>query len=340
MSDKKEKSTGAQIGEAIQRVREFGEKKDLPEETIKDFIKSDIEEIREGEEKDSTEEWLESQVAGNGDAISLSQTMSQEGFIEFAGDVVRNVVRGRKPSEFDMNQGNAVDTINRTYANPTWVAKRRLVKGEPTILNVGSMLVGDWRAEMRKVVTAATACWGSNVSVLSAVIAKAKPTIDFLDSGSWDDPAKIDAFYEGKYKAAPLTADFKDWTYKAADPQTAKVPTLDAEGVVEAAKTIILLRDILKQTPFQKLGWTDLFYRPLQQGSRAQKWTGEDPLWNNIQEKYGDTKPMWRLEDMVENLAGCQHHVEYDWHTESDVGTYEIYNYIRALIQLIDASVK
>lgn len=69
MSDKKEKSTGAEIGETIARVREFGEKNDLPEETIKDFIKSDIEEIREedAEEKTSTEVWLGNQAMGSGE---------------------------------------------------------------------------------------------------------------------------------------------------------------------------------------------------------------------------------------------------------------------------------
>jgi hypothetical protein len=68
MSDKEEKSKGAKIGEAIQRVREFGEEKDLPEETIKDFIKSDIEEIREeDDEKPSTEVWLGNQPMGSGE---------------------------------------------------------------------------------------------------------------------------------------------------------------------------------------------------------------------------------------------------------------------------------
>lgn len=69
MSEDK-KSVGAEIGEAISRVREFGEKKDLPEETIKDFIKSDIEEIREDAEEDkksSVESWLDCQPAGTDD---------------------------------------------------------------------------------------------------------------------------------------------------------------------------------------------------------------------------------------------------------------------------------
>lgn len=330
----KEKDPKA-VGDDIQQIREFGESKDMPEETIDGMIKTKL-----SEETNSLEEWLSQTVAGTADQSSMEQLVSQEGFLEFAGDIIRNATKGKKPSEFDMNAGNAADTINRTYANPAWVAKRRIVKGEPTILNVGSMLVGDWKAEMKKVVQAAQACWQTNTPILSGIIAKAKPTVDFLDSGAWDDPAKIETFYTTKFKEAPNSVTFKDWTYKAQDPATAKVPTLDAAGVVEAAKTVMLLRDVLKQTPFQKLGWHDLWYRKAVNGRQATKWTGEDPEWNKIQEKYGDTKPFWRLQEMVENLSGCQEHIEYDWHTEGDVGVYEIYCYIRALIRLIDESVK
>jgi hypothetical protein len=51
MSDNDKKSD---IGDDIKRIREFGEKKDLPEETINDFIADEFKDLKE-EKKASTE---------------------------------------------------------------------------------------------------------------------------------------------------------------------------------------------------------------------------------------------------------------------------------------------
>lgn len=326
-----------EIGEDIERIRKFAEDKDLPEETINSMISSEFK-----EEKSSVEEWLAQTVAGTADKTSMEQIVSQEGFLEFAGDVIRNATKGKKPSEFDISNDSqhGADTINRTYANPAWVAKRRMVKGEPTILNIGSVLVGDWKGEMKKVVQAAQACWQSNTPILTGLLNKAKPIIAFLDSEAWKDPAKIKDFYDNKWSELPLQVTFKDWTYKSKDPTTAKVPTLNAEGVVEAAKTVLLLRDILKQSPFKKAGWFEMFHRAAVGGVNNAKWEGSDPIYNNMEEKYGDTEPFWHIQNITENLVGFREHIEYDWHTETETGSYEIYNYIRALVRLIDESVK
>jgi hypothetical protein len=55
MSDNDNKSD---IGDDIKRIREFGEKKDLPEETINDFIADEFKDLKEEKEKKTSTESL------------------------------------------------------------------------------------------------------------------------------------------------------------------------------------------------------------------------------------------------------------------------------------------
>ncbi len=64
----KEKDDAKDVGEDISRIREFAEKKGLPEDTIDAFIKD---ELKEHAEKSSTEQWLERQAPGSGDIILI-----------------------------------------------------------------------------------------------------------------------------------------------------------------------------------------------------------------------------------------------------------------------------
>lgn len=334
MSDKEKDPK--EVGDNIQRIREFGESKDMPEETIDSMIASEFE-----DEKSSTEEWLMQTVAGTADKTSLQQMVSAEGFMEYAGDVIRNMTKGKKPSEFELgNSVKADDTIAKTYANPEWVAQRRLLKGEYTVAQ-GSILLGDYAKEIPRIIQMAEANWAVNTPVLQALANKAKPYLAFLGGNDWKDPAKIDAF-DNKAPALPDNYRFKNVSEKF-DPQTVKVPALTAEGVVAAAKLVLQLRAAAAspKRPFAAVGWEDMFVRKVDRGFWVDKYTNNDPVYQAMEKHYsGDKKTWWRLQYICEEVSTFNEGVQYAWSSETRTGLYEIYTYTRALIRLIDASVK
>lgn len=332
----KEKESPKDVGDDIKRIREFGEKKDLPEETINGFIKAEL-----SEEEASVEDWLAQTVAGTADKTTLEQMVSSEGFMEYAGDVIRNMTKGKKPSEFELgNSVKADDTIAKTYANPAWVAQRRLLTGEYTVAQ-GSVLLGDYAKEIPQVIQMAEANWALNTPVLQALANKAKPYLAFLGGNDWKDPAKIDAF-DTKSPALPENYKFKSVSNKF-DPQTVKVPALTAEGVVAAARLVLQLRAAAAspKRPFAAVGWEDMFVRKVDRGFSVDKYTSNDPVYQAMEKHYsGDKKTWWRLQYICEEISNFNEGVQYAWSSETRTGLYEIYTYTRALIRLIDASVK
>jgi len=56
-----------ELGATIKQVREFGEDKDLPEDTIDDFVASAIQKHRE---QSAVECWLSKQQPGNGELVT------------------------------------------------------------------------------------------------------------------------------------------------------------------------------------------------------------------------------------------------------------------------------
>ncbi|MND81472.1 hypothetical protein D3C81_318970 [compost metagenome] len=341
MSEEK-KNVGAEIGETIARVREFGEKKDLPEETIKDFIKADIEEIREDAEDDkksSVEDWLEMAGMGSDDQITpLGETLSNEGFMEAAGDVLRNIVRGNKPKLANMNMPSTMADVKRTYGSLAWVKSRRLVSTEITVKG-GNLLQGNPSTNITKLIQAMKVASDKNKTIITKLLAECKPYMDFLSGNDWKDPAKVKAF-TSTHHGLPERADFVDivWNMK---PEDAKLPTLDAAGVVHAAGLIEQLTAVYYGSPlnpFKATSWYDVMYA---KNSSEHAWSNKDPRHAEMAKHYAkDKDTMSDLEQIADNLATFCYGVEYDWSANSRNGGYETGMMLRGLIQLIDATVK
>jgi hypothetical protein len=338
-----EKNVGAEIGEAIKRVREFGEKKDLPEETIKDFIKSDIEEIREDHEDDkksSTEDWLEMVGMGSDDQIApLGETLSNEGFMDAAGDVLRNVMRGKKPQLSDMNMPSKMEEIKRTYGNLSWVKSRRLIPGD-VMVKGGNLLQGDSAATVAKLIQAMKVCSDKNKPIINKLLAQVKPYLDLFTSSSWKDPEMVRVVRAKNNAAVPDGADFVDMVW-ALEPADARLPHLDAEGVVKAAGLIQQLTTVYygsPMNPFKDTSWyTDMYT----QGSADRAWTEKDPrVVAMIKFHVKDQDTVDEIGRMADDLSTFSYGIEYDWSANTSNGGYEIGLMLRGLIHLIDASVK
>jgi hypothetical protein len=149
--------------------------------------------------------------------------------------------------------------------------------------------------------------------------------------------AKVDAL-----PALPQGATFKELPDRDFDSADVKLTALTAEGVVQAAKLILALRDAADGVgdPFKESGWDDIFYIDIGRNT-VRAFTEEDPRWKQMEQHYAkDRDTLQTLGAICENLATYGYGVEYDWSSNSNNGYYEIYSYIRALVQYIDASVK
>lgn len=329
-----------EIGDDIERIREFGEKKDLPEETINSMIASEFK-----EEKSSVEEWLTQTVAGNGEQTSLEQIVSQEGFMEAAGDVLRNMIKGKKPDFNNMGSETTHDNIKRTYANLPWVKSRRLVTGEVSV-PTGSILQGDFKADINKLLAAVKATCQANVGIVNKLLQDANPHIQLLTTDAWKDPKKVQVVDE-KAKPLPEGCDFKNIAFKDLQANPAKLPALNAEQVVEVANLILTIRSVYYggANPFKGSKWDDIFNVKVGgvggMSRYEQAFSNKDPRYKVMEKHYEDDNDTWAtLAGICEAFCVMGYGCEYDWSTNSEHGGWEMSLYLKALVGWIDGSVK
>lgn len=330
-----EDKDSSKLGEEISRVREFAEDKGLDEETVDDFVKNAIDKHEEA----SVESWLDRQHAGSGDVVSI------EGFLEAAGDVIRNIVRGKKPTFKGLEFKDNSDRIKNTYGNLRWVNSRRLLTGQVKITN-GSLLQGDVGKSINKLIHDAKAVMAKDVVVVQKLLKQAQPLIDLLSGSDWKDPIKVSAFYD-KYQTLPYKAEFYDIPDQP-EPTDVTVERLAAQGVVDATNLIFDIRSVYyggELNPFSKVDWYNIFYVKVRSANGfnvSETAFGEDdPRFQEMKKHYAGDQHTWHmLYEMCGDLRSFGYGVEYDWSTNSEHGSYELSLYMKALIAHIDASVK
>lgn len=327
MTDKKEDKPT--YGDVADRIRGFADKAGLDDETVNDMVQSELKEETSKECFDPTLNFLSKSMAGSDDKVSM------EGFMTMVGDVVRNITKGKKPN---LNLRKSVpdfSVIERTYANPQWVAQRRIV-GQPVKFSEAYMFQGDWEQNLKKLAQRAETVTHKNMDYVKDLEKQALPYVQFFKSGAWKDKAKATAFLQkhGKLDFSNK-ADLFDDVGISFDRKVVAVPGLDADGVVKAAKMLIDLRKLVPTLDPFVGSWNQLF---LTNGIPT---FGEDnDLYDQIYDHYADNSELAKqLTAAMENIENFRYWVEEDWENSGN-GWGEIEDALTGLVHYIDASIK
>ena len=328
MTDKK-KDDEPTYGDVADRIRGFADKAGLDDETVNDMVQSELKEKDSKESFDPMTAFLAGSVAGSDDRVSL------EGFVSMVGDLVRNITKGKKPNLSLSKETPDFAVIERTYANPRWVAQRRIV-GQPVKFKEAYMFQGNWEQNIGKLAQRAEVVTHKNMDYVKDLEKTAVPYVQFFKSGQWKDEAKAKAFLAkyGKLDYSDKKDLFDDIGINY-DYKVVAVPGLDADGVVKAATRLIELRKLVPTLDPFVGSWNQLF---LTDGIPT---GGEDnAFYDQIHDHYNDNAELTKqLSAMVDNLANYQYWVEEDW-INSGNGWSEIEDAMKGLIHYIDASIK
>lgn len=323
------------LGTVIKQVREFGEDKDLPEDTIDDFVASAIQKHRE---QSAVECWLSKQEPGNGDVISV------ESFLGTVSDLFRDMIKGKKPLLKRLINRNDVDTISRTYGNPGWLKSRRFVTGMVT-LESGSLLQKDVAKLIAELTNQVRSTYNANKPIVQKLLQQVMPYYNLLNGNDWKDAAKVNALYASSTEL-PIGAKFKDIKLKFVQ-EECELPALTADGVLAMVKLIQQVHDLYKEelNPFNSTKWHEMFFvkNKLANGftEEVEAFTWKDPRHAVMMAHYkDDRKTGSHLSSICEEFATFGYGCEYDWASESENGTWQIAELLEVMIKYIDASVK
>lgn len=331
----KEKEDAKDVGEDISRIREFAEKKGLPEETIDDFVAA---ELKEHHEKSSAESWLDKQTPGSGDVVSV------EGFLDAVGDTFRDIIKGKKPwlSAYpnDIKNPQVLSNIKKTYCNPEWLKSRRIVTGTVK-LERGSILQPGFEKNIQALRQDIIDTNAKNEVIVKKLLNEIKPFTDLLTGEGWKNPATV-ATVGKKQPPQSNVAEFVGIKTQL-NPEPAEVAALTIEGIVS---TTTLLIDLIKfmgtqPTPFKATGWDDLFFTRDAGNRSVPTFFDKSPVVQKFQEVYKDDQGTLRtLNHIAESLKALNYGTQYTHGVTTKNGYRYCHDYVIALIKLIDASVK
>lgn len=336
MSDK-DKDAAKDVGEDIGRIREFAEKKGLPEETIDDFVAA---ELKKHAEKSSAENWLEKQTPGSGEIVSI------EGFLDSVGDIIRNIVKGKVPelSSYpnDINNPQMLSNIKKTYLNPEWLKSRRIVIGTVK-LERGCILQPGFEKNIKLLLQDITDTSKKNELVVKKILNDIKPFTDLLITDSWKKAANVAAVEKKHQPPESNIAEFVNIKSEL-DIEPAVVKTLTIDGIISVTTLLLELIKFMGNppSPFKTTGWDDLFFTRGGNGKKGvPTFSDNGPVVQEFREFYKDDPyTLSTLNIIAESLKALNYGTQYTYHVIAKTGYSQCHDYVRTMIKLIDASVK
>ncbi|ARV77492.1 hypothetical protein FDI21_gp219 [Pseudomonas phage Noxifer] len=292
---------------------------------------------------ENIQKFLDENIGNVGDErVSFEHylVVSNEGFFQSIGDVWRNIRHGRTP-KLTNDKGTPVlnkDTLNKTYLNPEWLAKRRFAEGEVSVSKYGKPFTGDYNAGMRALGDAWIAANKKNKAMAEPYFKRVEPTFEFVKAYHYNSPEKLKAFLDARdlsYTAPKFAVLDQKFDVSM---EGAKLPALTREQCEKLVASIVYMADAFFSHYGYHERWSEHFDTTLNKRWYLYSNDGAKVL---SQATYGSDVANRNLcFKLINEVYEFTSSFESDYYKRKCVGYDAFYAWLKGAVAWIDASVK